>query len=263
MSLIERVLKLAMLLFLVICFLILAFIIHFITFNHISRRKRFVENASFFSRLILKLFNFELTIINKPSEEKMHLIVSNHLGFFDIFMIASAVPTVFITSMEMRETPFLGLLSEMGGSLYVERRSRENIQNEIEDITRVLDQRFNVVLYAEGASTNGEKVYPFKKSLLMACSKSEANILPAVVNFREINGEKMQHKFRDWVCWYGNMPFLKAIWNASQIKHCKAELQFLDEIHVDKETDRKDVAQKAFEVIDAKYVKIPLELVNN
>lgn len=259
MNVIERVFKIAMLLLLVICFLIMAFTIHLITFNHVDRRQRFVENASLFSKLILKLFNFDLTVINKPSEEKMHLIVSNHMGFFDIFMMVATVPTVFITSVEMRETPFLGLLTEMGGCLYVERRSRENIHNEIEEIARVLDQKFNVVLYPEGMSTNGEKVYPFKKSLLMACSKSEANILPAVVNFREINGEKMQHKFRDWVCWYGDISFLSAIWNSTQIKNCKADLQFLSEIPVGKETDRKDVAQQAFEEIDSRYVKIPIE----
>jgi 1-acyl-sn-glycerol-3-phosphate acyltransferase len=252
-----------MLLLVVIWFLLFAFIIHFITFNHIDRRKRFVENGSYCSKLILKIFNFDISILNEPANDKMHLIVANHLGFFDIFIISATIPTVFITSMEMRETPFLGLLTEMGGCLFVERRSRENIHNEIDEIARVLDQKFNVVLYAEGASTNGEKVYPFKKSLLMACAKSEANILPAVVNFREVNGEVMQHKFRDWVCWYGDMPFIKAIWNATQIQSCKAELQFLEEIGVGKDTDRKDVAQKAFESIDARYTKIPIEQLNN
>jgi 1-acyl-sn-glycerol-3-phosphate acyltransferase len=239
----------------------MAFIIHFITFNPIDRRKRFVENAGLFSKCILWVFNIKIRVLNKPTKEKMYLIVANHLGFFDIFMIVSTVPSVFVTSIEMRQTPLLGLLTEMSGSLYVERRNRENIHNEIEEIAKVLDQNFNVVLYAEGASTNGEKVHPFKKSLLMACSNTAADILPAVINFREINGEKMQHKFRDWVCWYGDMPFLSAIWSATQIKDCKAELEFLDVIPVGKDTERKDVAQKAFEAVEIKYSKIPIELV--
>lgn len=258
MNFLGRVSKLTVLLFIVLFFLAIAFAIHITTFNHIDRRQRFVNNAGKCSKFILWLFNIRLNVINPPSSTKMHLIVCNHLGFFDIFMISSAVPTVFITSMEMRETPFLGLLTEMGGCLYVERRSRENIHNEIDEIARVLNQKFNVVLYAEGASTNGERVYPFKKSLLMACAKSEANILPAVVNFREINGESMQHKFRDWVCWYGDMPFITAMWNATQIKNCQAELEFLPEIPVMENADRKDVAQQAFEVIESRYVKIPM-----
>jgi 1-acyl-sn-glycerol-3-phosphate acyltransferase len=260
MYILARLGKLAILLIVVLGFLFFAFGIHIITLNHIERRLRFVKNASRCSQFVLWLFNIKVKVINPPSKAEFHLIVCNHLGFFDIFMISSAVPTVFITSMEMRETPFLGLLTEMGGCLYVERRSRENIHNEIDEIAAVLDQKFNVVLYAEGTSTNGEKVYPFKKSLLMACAKSEANILPAVVNFREINGELMQNKFRDWVCWYGDMSFLKAIWNATQIKKCTAELEFLNEIEVMPDTHRKDVAQQAFETISSRYVNIPIDV---
>ena len=92
----------------------------------------------------------------------------------------------------MKETPFLGLLTEMAGCTYVERRSRDNIKNEIKDIEATLNEGFNVVIFPEGRSTNGEKVHPFKKSLLMACAESDANIMPAVANFRFINGEPIQ-----------------------------------------------------------------------
>ena len=206
----------------------------------------------------MKAFNIELEVKNAPLNNRRFLIVCNHLGYIDIFALAASVPTLFVTSVEMKETPFLGLLTEMGGCMYVERRSRINIHNEIKEIEAALNDGFNVVLFPEGRSTNGEKVHPFKKSLLMACAESEANILPAVLNFVAINGEPMQHKFRDWVFWYDDISFAQSVWSASQIKHCHLRLEFLDEVVVNNGSDHRDVAQRAQNQIEEKYISVPI-----
>ncbi len=250
-----RVLKLASAVFI---FLARALVIHLFTADHHLRRRKFSHNVLDSCKRGLRAFNVELETINPPHGEKHNLIVANHLGYLDIFAIASTVPTLFVTSVEMKETPFLGLLTEMAGCMYVERRSRNNIHNEIKEIEAALNDGFNVVIYPEGRSTNGEKVHPFKKSLLMACAGSEANILPAVINFKSVNGEPMQQKFRDWVCWYDDMPFLSAVWNASQMYHCKLTLEFLNEVLVSGDSSHRDIALSAQSQIEDKYVPIPL-----
>lgn len=247
----------------VLFFLVRALFIHIFTADHHLRRRRFSHNVLSSCQRALKACNIELEVSKPPSENKHNLIVANHLGYLDIFAIASSVPTLFVTSVEMKETPFLGLLTEMAGCMYVERRSRNNIHNEIKEIEAALNDGFNVVIYPEGRSTNGERVHPFKKSLLMACAGSEANILPAVVNFRTINSEPMQHKFRDWVCWYDDMPFLAAVWNATQIDHCKMTLDFLEEVLVSGDSNHRDIAERAQNQIESKYVPIPLPVKAN
>jgi 1-acyl-sn-glycerol-3-phosphate acyltransferase len=231
----------------------------FTTDSHVRRRK-FSKNVFRSCSKAIAIFNIELQVSNPPTGEQHFLIVSNHLGYLDIFAMASTVPTLFVTSVEMKETPFLGLLTEMGGCMYVERRNRLNIHNEIKEIEAALNDGFNVVIYPEGRSTNGEKVHPFKKSLLMACAGSEANILPAVINFRTVNGEPMQHKFRDWVCWYDDMPFLTAVWNATQINHCHMTLDFLAEVRVNGDSNHRDVAESAQRQVEANYVPVPLDV---
>ena len=74
--------------------------------------------------------------------DQIGLVVGNHLGFIDIIAAASIRPNLFVTSQEMRNTPFLGLLTEMGGCIYVNRQSRTNILNELGEMIDYLKAGF-------------------------------------------------------------------------------------------------------------------------
>ena len=81
------------------------------------------------------------------SVDQPHLIVSNHLSYLDILVIASKLPTAFVTSREIEKTPFLGPLCRIGGCLFVERRSREFLNQEIGEITDCLKNNLKVITY--------------------------------------------------------------------------------------------------------------------
>lgn len=202
---------------------------------------------------MLKGLNLELRVVNLPLPGQKFLVVSNHMGFVDILMLASCLPTVFVTSNEMRETPFLGVLTEMGGCVYVERRSRTKILEEMNSIVKVLQQGFRVTLYPEATSTNGERVLPFKKTLLMAAAQAGVPIQPVVVNFRKINGEDFTLKWRDHVCWYGDIPFITAMWKTLTLKSVVADVEFLEQVPVDLTEDRGVVAEKIHHMISTRF----------
>ena len=201
--------------------------------------------------------NIQIKATNLPGSEKNYLFVGNHMGMLDILVISSLKPTLFITSVEMQKTPGLGLLSEMGGCLFVERRNRSNIQTEIGQIREALKQGVSVVLYPEGTSTSGERILPFKKSLLTAAAGTGVPIKPMVVNYTFVDGEPMSDKHRDTVCWYGDQSFISAMWRLFSAKSIVAEFEFLDEIHVHSEEERRHVAGAAQALIEAKFKAIP------
>lgn len=263
MQLLLRLLKLMLLAFVVLCHLIVASLIHFLTTNPVLRRKRFVHNTKFFTGIALGIFGFKPQYKNLPDPNKQFLFIGNHLGYWDIFLIASRMPTLFVTSVEMRETPVLGLLTEMGGCLFVERRSREKLHEEIKEIESALAQGFNVVVFPEATSHDGSEVKPFKKALLAACEKSEANIMPFVINYLKVNGQDMSHRFRDWVFWYGDIGFAESIWRASQIFSAEVELKFFSEILVNENSNRREIAEKAHGLISSEFIKIPYPNGNN
>lgn len=221
-----------------------------------KQRKAFAKNVSFYTRVMLKCLNAKLKVINPPPKKDHYLFISNHLGFLDILFLSSIRPSLFITSNEMKETLLLGTLCEMGGCLFIERRSRSNIPKEIENIREKLKQGFNMVLYPEGTSTDGVRVHPFKKSLLTAAAGTGVPIMPLVLNFTHVNGEEMSAKWRDHVFWYGDQSFAGAMWRLLSTKEIKATIEFLHPIHVHNEDERRHVAEHAHKVISDKYISI-------
>lgn len=247
---------------LIISFLIWSYLCHWIFRDPQRRLQIFSKNTHFFSGLLIKSLNIEVKVQNLPPSDQKFLLVSNHMGFVDILMLASRMPTVFVTSNEMRETPFLGILTEMGGCIYVERRSRTKILNEMQSIVDVLLKGFRVTLYPEATSTNGERVLPFKKTLMMAAAQAGVPIQPVVVNFRKINGEEFTLKWRDHVCWYGDIPFVTSMWKTLTLKSVVAEVEFLEQVPVNPADDRGLIADKVHSMIAAKFVPVkglPLE----
>lgn len=174
----------------------------------------------------------------------------------DILVISSLHPTLFITSVDMRQTWGLGFLTEMGGCLYVERRSRSKLNKEIEEIRLALKQGFSVVLYPEGTSSNGERVLPFKKSLLTAAAGTGVPILPMVINYRRVNGEAVSLKWRDYVCWYGDQTFFPALLRILSVQSVDVEIEFLKEVRVHSDKERREAATQIQALIEAKYTPI-------
>lgn len=180
------------------------------------------------------------------------------MGILDILVLASVRNCLFITSVEMRDTPFLGTLCEMGGCFFVERRSRAHISKEIESIRQALKQGFNIVLYPEGTSGNGEKVLPFKKSLMTAAAGTGVPILPMALNYTHVNGEPNSWKWRDHVCWYGDQTFAPAMIRLLTCKEIRAKIEFLEPIVCNSDEERRHVAENAQTQIERKFVRIPL-----
>ncbi|MBX3034524.1 MAG: 1-acyl-sn-glycerol-3-phosphate acyltransferase [Bdellovibrionaceae bacterium] len=231
-----------------------AFAIHLVTQDPDQRKRRFSAHATWWARLACRTFSIRVIVTNPPPQDLAGLVIGNHLGFIDILACSSVHPNLFVTSKEMRETPVLGLITEMGGCIYVERRSRLNIVNELGQITEHLKKGFRVVLYPEATSTNGETVLPFKRTLLTAAAQAGVPVIPYVFNFREVNGEPgFPLKYRDSVCWYGDISFHQSIWRAFGLKSLVCELEFLSPVYTRTEDDRAVVADALREMILGKY----------
>ena len=258
MNSIRAVVKISVQLVVIFFFVIFSLFAKYSTKDPVRRRRLHTRIASFFSYLTLKVMGVHLRVIGSPPDPaKNYMLVCNHLGFIDIFIVSTVFPALFITSVDMRETPGLGAITEMGGCMYVERRNRFNIHQEIVGIRQGLAQGLSVVLFPEAAAMSGEKIYPFKKTLMTATVGTEAEILPAVLNFRKINGEPMSHKWRDSVFWYGPTPFAGIAWRAFQLKSIEVEFEFLKPIRCESEDSRSVVANHAQAMVESKYAPIP------
>jgi len=170
------------------------------------RRKLAALNIHFCSKLTLRLLGVR-TLNDRTVDSQGNLLASNHLGYLDVLVIAAQLPGLFVTSVEVRQTPFLGLLSQMGGCLYVERRSKAGLSKEVSELTDGLQQGVNVILFPEATSTNGDEVLRFRRPLFQAAIDSKTKTIPMTINYLTINHLPFGRRNRDRVCWYGEMPF--------------------------------------------------------
>lgn len=237
-------------------FLIVGFLISVTTSDKTERRRKFLKNTRQVIKQMLFFLNAKVVAKNLPPEDQNFLLVSNHMGFLDIFALSSISENLFITSQEMRETPGLGLLTELGGCIFVERRSRARTRNEMQTIAKHLLHGFRIVLYPEATSTNGEQVLPFKRTLMLSAIEAKVPIQPVVVNFKEINGDGFIMKWRDHVCWYGDQTFLEAFVRVITLKSVTIEVEFLPQVLSTAEMDKAELALKIQKMIADKFVPV-------
>jgi len=212
------------------------------------------------ARLLLKILALKTEIrwhCRKPAKDENFLIAFNHLSYLDAVIIASIMPTRFVTSVEVKETPFLGWLAKGAGALYVERRDRANIKNEVQDISDALHRGENVSFAPEATSTNGEQLLPFKRSIFVAAIQSGKKVLPICINYRKINGEPVTRSNRDALFWYADMSFFPHFNELLSLSFVLATIEILEAIPAGK--DHRQLAARTFDSINACYEPVTSE----
>lgn len=235
-------------------FLVSFTIFAFAGFSFERARPFLTKVISLTSRIGLKIFNVKVRKNFAPIDpHENYLIVSNHLSYLDILIISSYFPTCFVTSNEMKETPFLGHLCMLGGCLFVERRSRSGLTAEVQELSNALADGLNVVIFPEATSTNGEAVIRFRRPLFQAAVNSHSKVLPVCLNYRTLDGEKLTLKNRDKVFWYGDMAFLEHALKLFAHKNIVAELTVMKSLDANDFEGKNELAEKCFELVSEEY----------
>jgi lyso-ornithine lipid O-acyltransferase len=204
-----------------------------------SQHKLF-EVSRWVSVLGLKVLGGRLRCVRPPIDLKPSaLYVVNHASYVDVLVIMSQINGSFVTSIEIKQTPGLGLLCKVGGCSFTERRSIWNLPQEVADLTKMLEAGYNVILFPEGTTTPGTYLREFKSSLIEAAARAGRPIVPAFINYTAVNGRKPLLEDRDYVCWYGTMDFVPHIIRLCTLKSIDVEIGFLDPIDVSPKGDRK------------------------
>lgn len=230
--------------------------VHLIVKSPQERRKAFVENTSQKSKKLSQDLHLKVRTVmsrNDLFDSEKFFIVSNHLSYLDILLIAQSVPSVFITSKEMQKTPVLGQICEAGGCLFVDRQNPTSLKKDIAQMTEVMNQGFNTVVFPEGTSGTGETVMPFKKGLFKAAPLVGHSILPVCIRYLKVDGEPFSKKNHEKVAWYGDMSFAPHFLSLAKLQEIKAEVAFLEPIPVKPDSDLRALADKAHQRIKNYY----------
>lgn len=187
------------------------------------------------------------------NKDEAYLIVSNHLSYTDMLAITSYYPCCFVTSVEMKNIPFLGQICILAGCVFVERRNKKNLGAEVQEITDALKSGLSVVVFPEATSTNGEEVIRFRRPLFRSAIDSGVKVKPLTINYRTLEGEPVTLKNRDFVFWYGDMTFPDHLWGVFKSRFIDVDLTVGKGIEVSQFEDHAELAEKSHEIVSHKY----------
>jgi len=224
-----------------------------------EKREFLVELLSQSCRNALKVLSIEVKITDQRGGDfdrsKPMLIASNHLSYIDVMMISAWRAAAFVTSVEVKETPFLGKVCEDGGSLFVERRSRHGVRRDLRQVADQLRYGISVAIFPEATSTDGSEVKPFKRGLLTAAKLSGVDILPLCINYTHFNGQPLDQRNRDSIFYYGEMSFLSHLMRLLRAQSIRAELKILNPVAAILTTE-DDAAEIVYEQVRSGFVPV-------
>jgi 1-acyl-sn-glycerol-3-phosphate acyltransferase len=176
------------------------------------------------------------------------LLVANHLSYLDVLVLASRLPSVFVSKAEVRRWPLLGPICTALGTLYIDRGQRRDIPRVMAEIEAALDHGLGVIFFPEGTSSKGETVAPFKPSLLELPVRLGRAVHHATLSYRTPPGEPPAHEA---VCFWGSAHFARHAFGILELRGIEASL------HLDPEpiteADRKLLAERLREAILARF----------
>ena len=249
--------------FLFLILLILFFILNFlatIIFRSTKTRLYYsTKITTFLVKLSLIVFNVNVKVIDKQRfrEGENFLAVSNHVSYLDIFSIASIMNSVFVASVDGIEKDFLlGTATRLSGGIFVERKNRTRVYQDMEAIKNVLDIGYNVVLFPEATTSNGDTVLPFKSSFFASAIYSKADVVVICVNYKELNGNPITKENRDNVYYYEQLQFFPHFFNMMKQKSITLEINFLKKIKYDPKKSRKELCDEAYKEIFDVFINL-------
>jgi 1-acyl-sn-glycerol-3-phosphate acyltransferase len=182
----------------------------------LERRAMWLQGSA---RAILKVLDIKTVVDGQPP--MCGLVVSNHLSYLDIIIISAAMPCFFVSKIEVGDWPFFGKAARSGGTIFLDRSSRDSANAVAEQMTERLKLPIPVLLFPEGTSTDGSQVLRFHSRLIDPATAAGVPITAAAIQYIVGGGVEERE-----LCWLGASGFTGHLWKVLGVKSFAARLHF-------------------------------------
>ena len=201
------------------------------------------------ARATLRVLGIELDLPAEPPPAA-RFVVANHLSYLDVLVLAAVLPGRFVAKHEIAGWPLVGLLSRVGGTLFVDRGRGRDIPRVAAEIERTLADGLAVLMFPEGGTSGGERVGRFHPALLEPARG--IGCLPVALGYRT-PGEPWAPSWT--VCWWGGAPLWPHLWRLLGLGRVVARVRWARApVRAD---DRKRLAEQAREAVAELFEPVP------
>lgn len=201
------------------------------------------------------------------------IFVGNHISHFDIFALGASVRAAFIAKDDMRAWPGIRWLGAMQHTLFVSRRARD-ARRVVVQMAEARRQGRPLVLFAEGTTSGGACVAPFRSSLFAVffdntqggntddvVTKADAGAIadvgrgpgrvqPFTLTVLAADGRTVRNQQdRDLYAFHGGMHAGAHVWRFLRSRGAHVRIRFHAPIDIAPGVTRKQLASRAHAIV--------------
>ena len=135
---------------------------------------------------ILFVCGIKIDKTNIP-ENSHFILMPNHRGYLDIFIIAALTPATFVAKAELKKWPFLKTGAKLTNTLFVSRSELQSLIATMNKIKASVKKEIPVALFPEGTSFKGPLTKPFKKGSFKIAAETGIPVIPMAIHFEDEN----------------------------------------------------------------------------
>jgi lyso-ornithine lipid O-acyltransferase len=216
-----------------------------------------------YHRQVCKLVGIRLTVEGEVAKAQGVLLIANHVSWLDIAVLSALAPVSFVAKHEVAAWPFVNWLAKLQRSVFVDRSRRNEAGDKANEILTRLRSGDHIVLFAEGTSSDGNGVVPFKTALLAAAKPRGGAPAGATVSaqtvalaYPKIHGLPLCRRGRHVVAWYGDMDLASHAWRLLGRGPIDAHIRIGPPVPLDAFPDRKALARYAEDKVRKDVVEL-------
>jgi 1-acyl-sn-glycerol-3-phosphate acyltransferase len=179
-----------------------------------------------------------------------HVIISKHFGYLDGIVLGSLFPVIFVSKREVKRWPVIGQWTTLCGTVFINRQQKSLIPLAVNEMSRKLKQQANILLFPEGAATNGDRMLPFQTAPLAAPLRSRAIIVPITLAYQSVDEQPVSAANRDLIYCYDDMSDVFHFWKLLALRRIAARVSIQSKIdcsqYEDNSAGRKKLAEDCY-----------------
>ncbi len=208
-------------------------------------------------RILKRIVGIRVVVHGQPTKAKPHLVVSNHISYFDIVALGSLIAGDFIAKADIAKWPVFGIMAKAGRSVFIDRK-RSATSNARDQIQERLDDGDTLIMFPESTSGDGTHMKPFKSALFTVAErhvtdrsgvKGSIVVQPVSIAYTRLNGLPIGVGWRPFVAWYGDMEMVAHLWHISKLGTLTVEIMFHPPVTLAQFANRKALAAHCDRVV--------------
>lgn len=184
--------------------------------------------------MLAGIIGLRVVVRGAQSTEKPHLVVSNHVSYYDIVTLGSLIAGDFVAKADIAKWPIFGVMAKAGRSVFIDRR-RSATDSARDQIQERLDDGDTLIMFPESTSGDGNRMKPFKSALFTVAERRVTDkqgqlrniaVQPVSIAYTRLNGLPLGVGWRPYVAWYGDMEMIPHLWNLAKLGRLTVEIAF-------------------------------------